>query len=128
MLIAPCSRIFCKTFGDARREARDRSSADHLRGERTAGVQSPAGRTSVRHRSRQADHPAVRARLRELAVIRRFGYLRLLALMRREGLVMNHKKFRPLYREERQVRRRGGRKRALGTTAPLAIARGANQR
>jgi len=29
---------------------------------------------------------------------------------------MNHKKFRRLYREERlQVRRRGGRKRALGS-------------
>ncbi|MBP1092694.1 transposase InsO family protein [Bradyrhizobium sp. USDA 3311] len=42
---------------------------------------------------------------------------------------MNHKKFRRLYREERlQVRRRGGRKRALGTRAPLAIPQGANQR
>ena len=35
----------------------------------------------------------------------------------REGIVMNHKKLRRLYREERlQVRRRGGRKRALGNT------------
>ncbi|MGY2908701.1 transposase InsO family protein [Bradyrhizobium sp. URHC0002] len=41
---------------------------------------------------------------------------------------MNHKKFR-LDREERlQVRRRGGRKRALGARAPLAIPQGANQR
>jgi putative transposase len=48
-------------------------------------------------------------------------------MMRREGLVMNHKKFRRLYREERlQVRRRGGRKRALGTRAPLAIPQGAD--
>ena len=53
----------------------------------------------------------------------------LLVLMRREGLIMNHKKFRRLYREERlQVRRRSGRKRALGTRAPLAIPQGANQR
>ena len=59
----------------------------------------------------------------------RFGYRRLLVLMRREGLVMNHKKFRRLYREERlQVRRRGGRKRALGTRAPLAIPQGTDQR
>jgi putative transposase len=72
----------------------------------------------------------VRARMRELAAIRRrFGYRRLFVLMRREGLVMNHKKFRRLYREERlQVRRRGGRKRALGTRAPLAIPQGPNQR
>ena len=42
---------------------------------------------------------------------------------------MNHKKFRRLYREERrQVRRRGGRKRALGTRAPMAIPQGPNQR
>ena len=42
---------------------------------------------------------------------------------------MNHKKFRRLYAEERlQVRRRGGRKRALGTRAPLTIPQGPNQR
>ncbi len=42
---------------------------------------------------------------------------------------MNHKKFRRLYREERlQVRRRGGRKRALGTRAPMTIPPGPNQR
>ena len=47
----------------------------------------------------------------------------------REGIRMNHKKLRRLYREERlQVRRRGGRKRALGTRAPLAMPQGANQR
>jgi len=42
---------------------------------------------------------------------------------------MNHKKLRRLYAEERlQVRRRGGRKRALGTRAPMAIPQGPNQR
>lgn len=42
---------------------------------------------------------------------------------------MNHKKLRRLYREERlQVRRRGGRKRALGTRAPLALPQGPDQR
>jgi len=42
---------------------------------------------------------------------------------------MNHKKLRRLYREERlQVRRRGGRKRALGTRAPMTIPERANQR
>ena len=45
------------------------------------------------------------------------------------GLGVNHKKLRRLYREERlQVRRRGGRKRALGTRAPLALPQGPNQR
>ena len=69
-------------------------------------------------------------RLRELAAIRRrFGYRRLHILLRREGIIMNHKKLRRLYREERlQVRRRGGRKRALGTRAPMTLPQGPNQR
>src|SRR5438093_7006263 len=42
---------------------------------------------------------------------------------------MNHKKFRRLYREESlQVRRRSGRKRAVGTRAPITIPQGPNQR
>ena len=42
---------------------------------------------------------------------------------------MNLKKVRRLYSEERlQVRKRGGRKKALGTRAPMAIPQGANQR
>src|SRR5207253_5883004 len=71
-----------------------------------------------------------RARLRELAATRRrFGYRRLHILLHREGLHMNHKKLRRLYAEERlQVRRRGGRKRALGTRTPLAIPQGPNHR
>ncbi|PWJ91179.1 helix-turn-helix protein [Mesorhizobium loti] len=41
---------------------------------------------------------------------RRFGYRRLLVMLRREGLVVNHKKLFRLYREEKlAVRRRGGR-------------------
>jgi len=43
--------------------------------------------------NQRADDAAVCARPRELAAIRRrFGYRRLLVLMRREWLVMNHKK------------------------------------
>ena len=42
---------------------------------------------------------------------------------------MNHKRLRRLYAEERlQVRRRGGRKWALGTRAPMTIPQGPNQR
>lgn len=89
-----------------------------------------AERTSIRYRSIRPDDAVLRGRLRELAVQRRrFGYRRLLVLIRREGLHVNHKKLRRLYREERlQVRRRGGRKRALGTRAPMAIPQGPNQR
>jgi putative transposase len=87
-------------------------------------------RTSMRYRSRRPDEAAVRVRLRELASIRRrFGYRRLHILLTREGIIMNHKKLRRLYREERlQVRRRGGRKRALGTRMPMTIPQASNRR
>jgi putative transposase len=51
---------------------------------------------------------------------RRFGYRRLHALLRREGLVMNRKKPQRFCREEGlSVRKRRGRKKATGTGAPL---------
>ena len=89
-----------------------------------------ADRTSIRYRRRRLDDADARVRLRELAAVRRrFGYRRLQILLRREGTRMNHKKLRRLYAEERlQVRRRGGRKRALGTRAPMALPQAVNQR
>ncbi len=85
---------------------------------------------TYRYRSRRSDDREVRARLKTLASERRrFGYRRLHILLKREGIVLNHKKLFRLYREERlTVRRRGGRKRALGTRAPMALLQGANQR
>ena len=45
---------------------------------------------------------------------RRFGYRRIHVMLQRQGISMNLRKLRRLYREEKlQVRRRGGRKRAL---------------
>lgn len=53
---------------------------------------------------------------------RRFGYRRIGLLLEREGIVMNHKKLRRLYREEGlSVRRRRGRKRATGTRQPMPV-------
>ena len=65
---------------------------------------------------RLSDDLELRARLKAPAgERRRFGYRRLHILLRREGIVLNHKKLFRLYREERlTVRQRGGRKRALG--------------
>jgi putative transposase len=84
----------------------------------------------VRYRSKRPDDGALRARLRELAgERRRFGYRRLGYLLDREGLRVNRKRLFRLYREEGlKVRRRGGRKRALGTRAPAALPQGPNQR
>jgi putative transposase len=89
-----------------------------------------ADRSSVRYRSHRPEDLGIRERLRALAAERRrFGYRRLHILLGREGIRVNHKKLRRLYREEGlQVRRRSGRKRALGTRAPLTLPQGPNQR
>jgi putative transposase len=114
----------------ARREVAAHLCTAYKVSQRRACEAMSVDRSSVRYRSRRPDDGALRKRLKELAAERRrFGYRRLHILLRREGLHMNHKKLRRIYREEKlQVRRRGGRKRALGTRAPLAIPQGVNQR
>jgi putative transposase len=81
-------------------------------------------RSGLRYRRRRPDDAADRALLRALAAERRrFGYRRLREMAKRKGRPMNLKKVYRLYREEGlTVRRRRGRKRALGTRAPLKIA------
>ena len=84
----------------------------------------------MRYAPRRSDDGDLRSRLREIAAERRrFGYRRLGIMLAREGLVMNHKKLLRLYREENlRVRRRRGRKRAMGTRAPMTLPQGPNQR
>lgn len=114
----------------ARREAVVHLRSIHEVSQRRACSVVGADRSSVRYRSVRPDDGAIRARLQALAAgRRRFGYRRLHLLLDREGVHLNHKKLRRLYAEERlQVRRRGGRKRALGTRAPMAVPDGPNQR
>ena len=78
-------------------------------------------RALCRYRSRRADDMALRAHLRELAAGRpRWGIPRLTWLLRREGLLINHKRVERLYREEGlAVRRRRGRKRVAQPRIPL---------
>ncbi|PBB98903.1 IS3 family transposase [Mesorhizobium sp. WSM3862] len=80
-------------------------------------------RMTVRYQTSRPDDRELRARMKAIAQERRrFGYRRLLVMLRREGLVVNHKKLFRLYREEKlAVRRRGGRKRAIGTRAPMLV-------
>ena len=79
--------------------------------------------STLRYQPRRPDDSALRRRLRELAQARRrFGYRRLGWLLAREGHAMNSKKLYRLHREEKlMVRRRGGRKRALGARAPMEL-------
>jgi putative transposase len=115
--------------------AAKREAVAHLRNafqmsERRACRTIGCMRMTVRYRSRRADDADLRQRLRALGhERRRFGYRRLHVLLRREGFTVNHKRLFRLYREERlMVRRRGGRKRALGTRAPMVTPQSPNER
>ena len=60
---------------------------------------------------------------------RRFGYRRIHVMLQRQGIAMNLKKLRRLYGEEKlRVRRRSGRKRALGTRRLIIVRDQSNQR
>ena len=87
-------------------------------------------RSSVRYRASRPDDGVLRERLKALAhERRRFGYRRLHILLRREGHAVNRKRVQRLYREEKlTVRRRGGRKRAIGTRAPMDVPLRPNER
>ncbi len=98
--------------------------------ERRACALVGVGRRVIRYEPTRPEDGALRQRLRELAAERRrFGYRRLGYLLAQEGITPNHKKLLRIYREEGlRVRRRGGRKRALGTRRPMVLPDGPNQR
>jgi putative transposase len=83
----------------------------------------------LRYRSKRPDDAPLRHRLRELAQQRRrFGYRRLGWLLVRAGHAMNHKNCTGCIAEKLMVRRRRGRKRALGTRTPLSLPSTINER
>jgi len=104
--------------------------ADHGFSERRACRLIGVNRSAWQYEPLRGQDDAARERMREIAnERRRFGYRRLAIMLKREGKGMNLKKVYRLYREERlTVRKRGGRKRALGTRAPMAIPQEPNQR
>jgi len=91
--------------------------------ERRACTVIAADRKMVRYRSRRPADTGLRSRLRELAnQRRRFGYRRLFILLRREGEPSGINRIYRLYREEGlMVRKRKGRRKALGTRAPILV-------
>ena len=105
-----------------RREAIAHLETAHQMSERRVCRIIGVDRTSIRYRATKPDDGELRARIRALAhERRRFGYRRLYVLLRREGRLVNRKRVQRIYQEERlMVRRRGGRKRALGLRAPMA--------
>jgi putative transposase len=114
----------------ARRDAAPHLRQDYEVSQRGACQVIGADSSSIRYCSRRPDDgppPFPFGRDRRCPAALRLPPLHI--LLRREGITVNHKKLRRLYAEERlQVRRRGGRKRALGTRAPLRLPQGPNQR
>jgi putative transposase len=90
-----------------------RAQAHYGLSERRACRLVGIGRSTLRYRPRvRADEQPLRQRLHELAAVRpRFGYRRLHVLLRREGVIVNHKRVERLYREEGLAVRRRTRKR-----------------
>lgn len=109
----------------AKRQAVAHVCAEHDVSQRRACQTLDIDRSTIRYRSRRPGDEEVRQRIADLAKVRRrFGYRRLHFLLGKEGVSMNLKRFRRLYREEGlQVRKRGGRKQA-----PLGVPVRPNER
>jgi len=114
----------------AERQAVAHLVTSHGMSERRACKAIGTCRMTIRYKTVRADDAALRERMKAIAhERRRFGYRRLHVMLKREGLAVNHKKLFRLYREEKlSVRRRGGRKRAIGTRAPMLVPLRPNER
>lgn len=115
---------------EAKRDAVTHLCAEHGVSERRACEVLKVDRSSVRYKSIRPDDTSLREAIKKVAAERRrFGYRRIHVMLERQGLYMNQKKLRRLYSEEKlQVRKRGGRKRALGTRRPMLLPSRANER
>lgn len=78
--------------------------------QRRASVLINLSRNTVRYKAKPDNDAEIRKRIKELAEQRkRFGYRRLHIFLKREGLVINHKRTERIYREEKlalRIRRR----------------------
>lgn len=115
---------------DAKRKAVAHVCDKHGVSQRRACFILAVDRSSVRYTSTRPDDAELREAMKKVASERRrFGYRRIHVMLERQGMVMNQKKLRRLYREEKlQVRKRGGRKRALGTRRPMLLPNRPNER
>lgn len=104
----------------------DQYEVSERRACRTAG----ADHSMVRYQTERSDDAELRDAIKRISSERkRFGYRRIHVMVKREGFHVNHKKLRRIYCEEGlQVRKRGGRKRALGTRRRMIVPEAVNQR
>ena len=115
---------------DAKRGAVSYLQAAYGVSERRASAAMAVDRSTVRHQSKRPDDKELRDQVKQIASERRrFGYRRIHVLLEREGIQVNLKKLRRIYSEEElQMKRRGGRKRALCTPTPNGSPNGDEQR
>jgi putative transposase len=115
---------------NAKRDAVAQGCLVHGVSQRRACEALEVDRSSVWYRStRPADQELREAMKAAASERRRFGYRRIHVMLQRQGIAMNLKKLRRLYGEEKpQIRKRGGRKRALGTRRPMLVPDRPNQR
>ena len=104
----------------SRRQAVSAARAGHSVSERRACRALGFARSSQRYASCKDDAGLCERLVTLAGERRRFGYRRLHILLRREGWAINIKKTYRIYREAGlSVKRRKGRKRAIGTRTPL---------
>jgi putative transposase len=115
---------------DAKRKAVAHLVEDHQVSQRRACSALNVDRSTVRYQSRRTEDVDLRDAIKRVSKERRrFGYRRIHVIVQREGFEKNYKKLWGIYREEKlQVRRRGGRKRALDSRRPMVLPDGKNQR
>ena len=115
---------------DAKREAVGYVQAAYGVSERRACSAMAVDRSTIRYESKRPDDTELRDQVKQIASERRrFGYRRIHVLLEREGIHLNLKKLCRIYSEEKlQVKRRGERKRALGTRRPMEVSAAVNVR
>ena len=86
-------------------------------------------RATQRYMHKRSDDDRLRARLRELATaFPRYGYWRLYRKLRREGVMVNHKRVYRLYRDEGLIVRKRPRKRLARARVMMSVPIGPNER
>ena len=115
---------------EAKRDAVAHLCEEHKVSQRRACEVLQFDRSSIRYKSTRDDDASVREAMKQVASDRRrFGCRRIHIMLQRQGIHINHKKLLRFYREEKlQVRKRGGRKRALDTRRQMLLPSRINER
>jgi len=82
------------------------------------------------YKAKPDDNPQIRQRLKDFSGIRhRWGYRKMHEILRREGIIINHKRTEKLYREEGLLLKKRRRKKTSATLrVPLPYPERMNQR